>query len=230
MRLELPLKIDRKQWLQRMGVNVENCGSAGEIGHPGIKKLMEQISVAEEKLMEAAMPQGIFRFINLDDAVKESAGFESRDIKKHLEGCREIIIMGATLGIQVDQLIRVVQIRDMAEAVILDSGASVLIEQVCDLLEAQIKATTNMYLTGRYSPGYGDYPIKAQSWLIRTLDAQRKIGLTVNESYIMIPRKSVTAIIGAADHPVSGYLSTCDKCTIRDKCILRKEGKNCAGV
>lgn len=229
MRLELPLKIDRKQWLHRMGVNFGNCDLVQDVSDPELENLMNQMAMAEEKLMRMAMPQGIFRFMELDDAVKRTVGFEGNAVKKHLEGCREIVIMGVTLGIQTDQLIRTSQIRDMAQAVILDSGASILIEQICDQLEERIKDTTDMYLTGRYSPGYGDYPIEAQSWLVRALDAQRKIGLTVNESHIMIPRKSITAIIGAADHPVSGYLATCEECTIKDKCILRKEGKNCAG-
>lgn len=229
MKLELPLKIDRKQWLHRMGVNIEGNDWTQGIANPEIESLMNQMNASEKKLLHAAMPQGIFKFLKLDESGKRTIGFEGGAIGKHLEGCREVIIMGATLGTQMDQLIRTSQIRDMAEAVILDSGASILIEQICDGLEEQIKDTTDMYLTGRYSPGYGDYPIEAQSRLVRALDAQRKIGLTVNESHIMIPRKSVTAIIGASDHPVSGYLATCEECTIRDKCILRKEGKNCAG-
>lgn len=228
MRLELPLKIDRKNWLQRVGINPEDFAQMQRDANPELENVMGQMDIAEEKLFKAAMPQGIFRFMPLDDMVKKTLGLEGNAIKKHLEGCSEIVIMGATLGVQTDQLIRTSQIRDMAEAVFLDSGASILIEQICDQLEEKIKDDTDMYLTGRYSPGYGDYPIDAQSRLIRTLDAQRKIGLTVNESHIMIPRKSVTAIIGAADHPVKGYLASCEECTIKDKCILRKEGKNCA--
>ena len=86
-----------------------------------------------------------------------------------------------------------------------------------------------MHFTGRYSPGYGDYPLECQDELIRLLDGARKIGLNVSRSHLLIPRKSITAVMGGADHPVSGYLATCGECTLRDTCVLRKEGRNCAG-
>ena len=53
------------------------------------------------------------------------------DIRRHLRGCNRAVLLGATLGTEVDRLLRVSQIRDMARAVVLDSLASVAIEQVC---------------------------------------------------------------------------------------------------
>ena len=139
-----------------------------------------------------------------------------------------MVVMGVTLGSAVDSLIRTGQIRDMAQAVLLDCGASVLIEQICDTFEEQIRCEINGFMTGRYSPGYGDLPLEIQKQLIRVLDGPRKIGLTVSQSYSMIPRKSVTAVLGIADHPVSGYLAGCKECALREQCAQRKEGKNCA--
>lgn len=214
MRLQRPKFIDYTSWLLRMGVK----GS-------GDKALLERMEEEEKKLLAVAVPQGIYRILEMDQI--ELAGAA---IKKHLAGCYEMAVMGATLGAVVDRLIRENQIRDMASAVILDCGASVLIEQVCNDFEEQIRGQVKGFLTGRYSPGYGDLPMDTQDQLIRILDAPRKIGLTVNQNHIMIPRKSVTAILGVADHPVRGYLATCQECTLRDTCVLRKEGKNCAGI
>lgn len=212
MRIALPSQINRKDWLQRIGVK----------GEPQ-EQLQQQMDEAEKKLFQVAMPQGIYRFLTM-----EEVQLPGKSIKRHLEGCKEIIVMGVSLGAAVDKLIRTSQIRDMAEAVILDSGASILIDQIADELQSQID--TDLYMTPRFSPGYGDYPIAEQDAVIRMLDAQRKIGLTVNESHILIPRKSITAIIGVADHPVKGYLATCGECVLKDTCTLRKEGKNCAGL
>lgn len=214
MKLATPERVDRRQWLIRLGV----FGQADEMLEQSLKR-------AEERLLGCAAPQGIYRVLELGD-IKLSGSA----IKKHLIGCRELAVMGVTIGAAVDHLIRQSQIRDMAEAVLLDCGASVLVEQICDAFEAQIREETEGYLTGRYSPGYGDLPIETQDALVRILDGPRKIGLTVNQSHIMIPRKSVTAILGIADHPVSGYLATCEECKLRDTCELRKEGKNCAGL
>lgn len=213
MKLEKPLRIDIGQWLHRLGTK----GQTDE-------RLQASMETCEKKLLQAARPQGIYRVLGLDALTLEGTA-----IRKHLEGCREMIVMAVTLGAEVDRVIRTAQVRDMAEALILDSGASVLVEEVCDLLEEQMGKQLEGFLTGRYSPGYGDLPIETQGELLRTLDAGRKIGLVVNKSHIMIPRKSVTAILGMADHPVKGYLATCAECTLRDTCILRKEGKSCVG-
>lgn len=213
MKLEKPLWIDTKQWLGRLG--------AKDLADQRLRISME---ACEKKLLQAARPQGIYRVLGLD-ALK----LEGTAIQKHLEGCMEMAVMAATLGAEVDRMIRVAQVRDMAEALILDCGASVLVEQVCDRLESRIQQEVETFLTGRYSPGYGDLPIETQGQLLAALDAGRKIGLTVNKSHIMIPRKSVTAVLGIADHPVKGYLATCGECALRDTCILRKEGKSCAG-
>ncbi len=214
MKLDKPTVIDRRQWLQRLGVK----GEADE-------NLRESFAVCEKQLLQAARPQGIYRVLELD-----GLKLEGNAIKKHLAGCYEMAVMGVTLSAPVDRLIRTSQIRDMAAAVILDCGASVLIEQICDQFEAMIRQQVSGFLTGRYSPGYGDLPIETQDRLVRALDGPRKIGLTVNQNHIMIPRKSVTAILGIADHPVKGYLATCQECKLRDTCNLRKEGKTCAEI
>lgn len=212
MRLEKPQSVDFRQWLARMGVT----GEADE-------SLRQSMKTEEKKLLSAAEPKGIYRVFQKGDLALKGNG-----IKRHLQDCREMILLGVTLGAGVDQLLRSSQIRDMASAVILDCGASVLIEQICDRFQEEIRQETGLFLTSRYSPGYGDFPIETQDELIRLLDGPRKIGLTVNQNHILIPRKSVTAVIGAADHPVKGYLATCGECAIREICALRKEGKNCA--
>lgn len=214
MKLAKPEEIDSGAWLLRMGVKGE-----------ADSRLKQDMQVEGEKLLRAAVPQGIYRIVDL-----EALDLKGTAIRKHLSGCHEMVIMGVTLGAAVDRLIRSSQIRDMASAVILDCGASVLVEQICDQFEDRIRQETEGFLTGRYSPGYGDLPIETQGELLRVIDGPRKIGLTVNRSHIMIPRKSVTAILGVADHPVRGYLASCQECTLRDTCVLRKEGKNCAGI
>lgn len=213
MKLEKPLQVDKKQWLGRLGVK----GQADQ-------RLCLAMETCEKQLLQAARPQGVYRVLGLDDLELKGTA-----IQKHLDDCGEMAVMAATLGADMDRMLRAAQIRDMADAFLLDCGASVLIEQVCDLLEEQIRQESDGFLTGRYSPGYGDLPIETQSQLLAALDAGRKIGLTVNQNHIMIPRKSVTAVLGMADHPVTGYLATCGECALRDTCVLRKEGKSCAG-
>ena len=78
----------------------------------------------------------------------------------------------ATLGAEVDKLIRVSQITDMPRAVVINSLAAVAIEQVCDKIEEKLSAIfPESYFTFRYSPGYGDFPIELQKSFLSELDA-----------------------------------------------------------
>ena len=212
MNVEIKQSIDRKKWLETLHVR----GVDDSV-------LMAKLDEAEHMLISHAAPKAIYRVMDIDEV--STCGFS---IKKHLEGCDRVAVMGLTLGLGIDNLLRKTQIKDMAMTVILDCGASVLVEQLCDEFEDIIREETGeKYMTFRFSPGYGDYPITEQSRIIRYLDASRKIGLNVTSNSLMIPRKSVTALIGIADHPVKGRLATCGECVLKDKCTLRKEGKFC---
>lgn len=84
-----------------------------------------------------------------------------------------------------------------------------------------------MYLTGRYSPGYGDWPIGVQPRIAALLDTPRRIGLCVTGTCLMLPRKSITAALGLSRTPVTGRRAGCAHCALRDKCEYRKRGETC---
>jgi hypothetical protein len=213
MNLEIRDQINREHWLASLGVK----GDAARD-----EALLEQLDEGERLLFEAAKPKAVYKIMAREDVKTEGIA-----ITKHLEGCHKVAIMGVTLGIGVDNLLRQTQVKDMAMAVILDCGASVLIEQMCDEFEKIIKNENQEYMTSRFSPGYGDYPIEYQRDIVRYIDGQRQIGLNVTANSLMVPRKSVTALIGMAGHPVTGKLATCNQCVLKDKCTIRKEGKFC---
>ena len=83
-------------------------------------------------------------------------------------------------------------------------------------------------ISGRFSPGYGDWPIGVQPLVAAALDTARRVGLCVTENDLMTPRKSVTALLGLSDHPVKGHLAGCGHCVLNTRCEYRKRGKTCA--
>jgi len=141
-------------------------------------------------LREAQTPRYVWK------AVKTCTFLQGSDIKNHIKDCDEIILFAATLGFEVDALIRQTEAFDMAGAVVLDALASEEIERVCNTVHTEIGAGYAR-ITKRFSPGYGDFPLDVQGELLAALDAQKKIGLYANDSNLLIPRKSVTAIVGA---------------------------------
>lgn len=148
---------------------------------------------------------------------------------EHLKGCNSAAVMAVTLSGHADSFIRRAEIEDMAQALIADSLCTAAAEQVCDIAEAEIKKTLpeNTYMTWRFSPGYGDLPLDIQPQLLRILNAEKLIGLTINDSLIMLPRKSVTALIGLSDTPIEKKRRGCSSCNMNKTCNFRKRGIRC---
>ena len=85
-------------------------------------------------------------------------------------------------------------------------------------------AETGLHPVPRFSPGYGDFPLEAQKDIFRTLDCSRKIGLTLNESLLMSPSKSVTAIVGLSPCAGPEPKNRCSQCGKTD-CMYRRTTK-----
>lgn len=159
---------------------------------------------------------------------------EGKDIARHLRGCGQAVLLAATLGAGADALIRQWERADITRALVLDACATQLIEEYCDETERNIKAEAaacGFMAARRFSPGYGDFPLDIQPRILGALDAAKNIGLTCTESLILLPRKSVTALIGLgkelADAP-----GGCGSCALRDECGFRKDGTSdgCPGM
>lgn len=188
------------------------------------EKMISLFDSCEKEVIERANPKYLYKIIDLpNDEI--TAG---EDIKNHLSGCEKAALICATLGADIDRMIRVSQISDMSRAVVLDSFSSVAIEQVCRKLDDILAEKYPEYnFTFRFSPGYGDYPIELQKYFLSELDAPRKIGLGTNENYLLTPTKSVTAIAGMSKTPIERKKRGCAVCNMRDRCQYRRNGEHC---
>lgn len=115
------------------------------------------------------------------------------DISAHLGGCGSCVVFAVTLGLRTERYLAGLA-ADPAAALYADTACSLLIEEAADLAEWGMPHHT----TWRYSPGYGDLPLDLQGKLLCLLDAPRRLGLTLTDSGLMLPRKSITAIVGCA--------------------------------
>ncbi len=115
------------------------------------------------------------------------------DIAAHLADCRDCILFAVTLGMGVERA-QAGSLADPIAALYFDTACSLLIEEAADAAERLMPA----HDTWRYSPGYGDLPLEIQGRLLAVIDAPRQLGLTLTDSGMMLPRKSITAIVGCA--------------------------------
>ena len=124
---------------------------------------------------------------------------DSQYLKKCLDGCEGIILFAATVGIELDRLIMRYGKIEPSMALCLQAIGAERVESLCDSfcndMESEYSATGKA-LRPRFSAGYGDLPLSLQRDIIGVLQTPKNIGVTLNESLLMSPSKSVTAIIG----------------------------------
>ena len=189
-----------------------------------------RIEACEEKLREAADP----RFLMMRLPVRQGNNstclliadmqIASNDLRKNLESCEEVFLFAATLGSGPDLLIRRASAQRMSDAVIYQAICAEMIESYCDQICARLRrqaAEEGLYLKPRFSPGYGDLPLDLQKDLLRILDAPKKIGLTLTDSLLMMPSKSVTALIGLTKELQPDHEKDCAACPKTD-CEFRR--------
>lgn len=219
-------QLDRAEAFRYMGMR------GGEIP----EKINELADECEQRLLAAISPKFVYAVFELE-RLHDTDGIlvkntplvlKGKSIAEHLAGCEKCVLFAATLGAGADTVIRGFESGAMEKAVIADSLASAAIEQVCDLAEQEIKEKlAGMNFTWRFSPGYGDLPLDIQRDFLETLNAAKRIGLTVTDSLILIPRKSVTAVIGVSEHEIPAGSRSCTACKMRGKCEFRKRGERC---
>ena len=120
----------------------------------------------------------------------------SEKLSLNLKNCERVIVFGATLGTEIDRLIMKHGKLSPTKALFFQSIGATQIEVLCDKFLEDIKKDLKVNLKPRFSPGFGDLELTTQKDIFKVLDCSKKIGLTLNDSLLMSPTKSVTAFVG----------------------------------
>lgn len=151
----------------------------------------------------------------------------SKALSALLKDCDEIIIFAATVGLEIDRYIAKQQKISPVKALLSNAYGAERIENLCDTFCEDIKnqlQSENRFITRRFSPGYGDFPLEKQKEMFALLDPNRQIGISLNESLLMSPSKSVTAIMGIKNEKCeSTSANKCNECSNKS-CVFRKQG------
>ncbi|MEA5084415.1 MAG: methionine synthase [Lachnospiraceae bacterium] len=193
------------------------------------------INDAMEKVLETAVPRYTYKVLDIektDGIILKGTMFvpQGEDIAELLSSCEKCVMMAATLGVEFEIMLRKAQITDMAKAVTLDSCGSSAIENICNNVEKIIEdkwGKEGWFLTDRFSPGYGDMPIEQQRDFCMVLETPKKIGINVNAGGMLVPSKSVTAIIGLSKTQQAKRKKGCEYCNNFMNCQFRKEDRTC---
>jgi len=204
------MKIPDKEILRYLGYG----GSVAD------EQITQQIRYVSAGLFEYTHPKSIYGIwdCRVTPPVVEIGGIRinSGSLSKHLSGCERVALLAATLGAGTDELIRRYSVREMEKAAVAGAVCAAMIEAYCGQIEEEIMqkpGVSGLHPTARFSPGYGDFDIAHQKDILKLLDCSRKIGLTMTDGYMLVPSKSVTAVIGfsAEKKYVGGKCERCDK-------------------
>ena len=154
------------------------------------------------------LPIWTYRVFSLEDSLEgvrlkgSNLCLKGESIRSHLAGCSRGLLFCLTLGAGADRAIAKAQAEDMALAVVTDALASAMAECACDMAEEEILSESYFFscrATSRFSPGYGDLSLEHQKKIVSVLNASRRLGVSVSKGGLLLPRKTVTAIIGLKD-------------------------------
>ena len=109
----------------------------------------------------------------------------------------EVVFLCGTIGAEFDAWQRRLSVTSAADALLSQQIGLDAVEKVMDDLEEKAKAEVEgegRKLLPRRSPGYGDLPLELSREIINCLDATKKIGVSITDSNLLVPSKSVTAI------------------------------------
>ena len=173
--------------------------------------LMKAKDFDEQRILDAcedalllAQPRGVWELYDYDcetQTVQAAPPFtiEGKKIGAHLAGCDKVILLAATVGDDIEDMVtQRFEQGAYASSVLLDAAATTAVEQIADGMEKAIApqmARAGYGMRWRFSPGYGDWPLDQQPEMIRTCHCA-DIGVGLSDSSMLMPRKSITAIIG----------------------------------
>lgn len=212
------------------------------LGHRGqdlSPELAARIDDVTQRCLSIARPRAtlasyVVRHAGQSDIALEGCTLRltGHDMAQHLASATEVVLFAATLGADVDRELRRLSLTDTLEQVIFDAAATALVERAADATDARVRAYAaeqGCYTSWRFSPGYGDLPLSVQSDFLAALDATRQLGITLTPSDLMVPTKSVTAVVGIHPTPQPGLESSCAICSLAEFCTLRPTGRTCRG-
>ena len=160
---------------------------------------LDEIDSCKDELLKVINFKYAYKKVSVDLSVNDyvNLGFckvKSKNLYNNLKGCSFAVILAVTAGIGVDRLLGRLELLSKSKCFITDAISSAAIESFCDYANQTID---EKYETKpRFSPGYGDLPLEIQPDILNFLSADKTLGITLNESLLMTPVKSITAIIG----------------------------------
>jgi hypothetical protein len=231
------MDLRKDEVLRYMGIasavdaGVAGAGEAGAMAAtaPAATTLGPELAARIDTVMADAAarfePHFVWRSFPVEERKGAGSSFVARlagglelpgaSMEAHLAGCSEVALLAVTLGPEPERAQLACGGKPL-DALIYDACANEAVELGADAAEDAIIAAAaerGLATTWRFSPGYGDLPLAVQPALLQALDAGKRLNLRLTPQMMMVPSKSVTAVIGLFDPAaVAGVAAAAQKC------------------
>lgn len=182
--------------------------------YAGCRQADESVLTRLRECLDEALPVLSYT-VCFEEMDPTSFTARSAQLARNLDNCERVVLMAATLGVGVDRLIAKYGRLSPAKALLLQAIGTERIEALCDAFCAELEAETGLFARPRFSPGYGDLPLDTQHEVLARLEAAKRLSVTLNDSLIMAPSKSVTAFVGLSRDKTQ-KTDKCRACEKRD--------------
>ena len=190
----IPIEVEKEEVLKSLGYYRKKKS----VLSPSIDALIEEEMKKAKGLIRG---KGIYIILPVEsksksEIVLKNISLKGKAITKAMAKAEEIALFVDTIGPALEaEVNRLYQRDEYTKATILDTIGSVAADEGAKYLSSIIIGKAKKKSTRRFSPGYGDWDLSIQKRLLEITQAA-KMGVTCNEAFFMIPRKSVSAVIG----------------------------------
>ena len=156
--------------------------------------------------------------------LEDGATFEGPLPARALAGSEKVALAVCTIGPALEERMKQLFAEDPMRAMALDGAGVAALRKVSDAVIADVRQMAEEYTWGsgmRAQPGQEGWPIQQQKVLFQHLPAEQ-IGVRLTDSYLMIPQKSVSFVIGMGPDMRPDAVA-CDFCSKRNRCPWRIE-------
>lgn len=167
-----------------------------------IHRMVNELSRTGEYLAEPAYTytvRNIEAVIGKQIYIEGGIRLQSGVLSRLLKDCREAAIFVCTIGDRLEKAgALLARNRRVLRSSVLDTIGSHGAESIAEFVQGKIQAEAarrGLRISRRFSPGYCDWPVDEQTEIFNALEDDTA-GINITEGYLMLPRKSVSGIIG----------------------------------
>jgi hypothetical protein len=189
------------------------------------KKVKELYDSAEELFFQLAAPVGIIADISIEEFAEIYPGNGNNEPDTPLEHifprANHLALFAFTLGKEISREIQH-QLKDknLAKGYMLDTVASYCADKASEaaqiIFHDQLASKHQIPRSNRvllYSPGYCGWHVSGQKKLFAYLKPE-EIGIHLNESFLMVPLKSISGVLAAGDPQIHHFVNNYPFCKI----------------